>query len=319
MSKIILFVLLFLEYNAITFDEALKTLETLELRINSYITLNNITNNSLDLLIVSYIREGRYSSLEWKTVCGSVSQNLKNYIAEKDTSENTNIANIRNFADIILPTNETFDFVHLFAVMNGIEYNDYTSDEADLCGWAGDTAELFKELIDFSGGVQNILKEAKKIIGISGSFGEADLISDLDAPVILHLRKKNKQKSFAKIIYDYYYGNEYKNRTYNFITLVIPELLGKTNKYYREILFDDYSSNSYIKTLECKYGLRNEAASCLLPAHVKSEYENHEKAAVYAFADYLYDTNEYNGKEENISKYIEINILFIYLLLCLIL
>ena len=316
MNKIILIVLLFFEYKSITFDEALKNLETLELRITDYKNSNDITD-TLEHLIVSYVREGRYSSTEWTTVCGSVSQNLKNYITDKDTSENTNVANIRNYAEITLPTNETVDFVHLFAVMNGIEYNDFTSDQADLCGWAGDTAQLFQDIKGYSGGIQNLLKEAKNLLGVSGSFGEADLISDLDGPIILNLRNKNKNKSFAKIINDYYNGNEYKNRTYNFILMVIPELLGRTNKNYREILFDDYSSNSYIKTLECKYELRNEMFTCLVPGSIKSQYENHEKAAVYAFADYLYDNNKYNGKEEDVSNYIGINILFVCVLFCI--
>ena len=57
--------------------------------------------------------------------------------------------------------------------------------------------------------------------------------------------------------------------------------------------------------------------TCLVPGSIKSQYENHEKAAVYAFADYLYDNNKYNGKEEDVSNYIGINILFVCVLFCI--
>jgi len=51
--------------------------------------------------------------------------------------------------------------------------------------------------------------EVSKFLGIKGQFGEADLISDLDTPIIL--KKKSETNIFADIIENYYNKGEYKN------------------------------------------------------------------------------------------------------------
>ena len=270
-----LFLCLFIEnIYATSFSDMIKNLRILESYISQYKSEGK-SKKSLTNLIVSYIREGKYKDVYWKVAAGSAPKDLADYVAKKDKEHGTNSAQCRKYGDIIMPSNEKSDFVHLFAVMNGIDYcGSYTKGVSALVGWGGDTAQLIQDIKKLNGDENKLYIEATKFFRIKGQFGEGDLIADLDAPIFL--AKKNDKNTFADIIEKYYNNGEYKNRVRDFVKLTFPELNKNSDKNeFRKVVYDRYSKDSYLKILEIKYA-------------VYKGYENHRFAAVYNFADYLY-------------------------------
>ena len=79
--------------NFTSFYEVLSNLEILESYIKEYQTKYSNTN-SLTHLIVSYIREGKYTGNQWTIAGGSVDSNLISFIKEKDTEKQTKVESI---------------------------------------------------------------------------------------------------------------------------------------------------------------------------------------------------------------------------------
>ena len=286
MKILLLFLLIFqIKFStSVTFEEALSNLKTLETYIKSYKTEKSIST-SLTHLIVSYIRDGKYTSFEWTIAGGTVSEELVEYIKKKDIEKDTNVESLRKYGDVILPTNEKMDFVHLFAVMNGIEYGDsYTQGFSSLVGWGGDSAELFDDIKNEKGNLDELINiTLNNYLGKKGRFNQGDLIADLDAPIIL--LKKNNDNYFADLIQSYYSGDEWKMRIKNFVKTTFPNVNAKD---LRNPVFERYDNDFYLNILECKFGLRKSSfLGCYYPGDLKSEFVNHRKAALYAFADYL--------------------------------
>ena len=268
----------------VTFTDAINNLAILESYIKEYKKEKSATDSETHL-ILSYIRAGRYSSSEWSIAGGTFPSDLHSYIQSKDSEQSTNAQEVRKYGEIELPSKEKIDFVHLFAVMNGINYgNSYTGGYSSLVGWGGDSAQLLQDIKGESGDLDKLIETVlSKYLGIKGQFGEADLVSDLDAPVILNNKKDGV--SFADTIKNYYETNEYKNRYTNFVKLTFPD---STKDSLRNDAFNRYSKDSLINILECKYGVRDSGVfGCYLPGSILTQYKNHQKAAVYAFADYL--------------------------------
>ena len=175
----------------VTFNTAMKNLELLE-KYAKFFKASNKNNDSLIQLVSSYIRESKYTGFAWTVVAGSCPSEFKQYITEMDQKENTAVSSILNYGDIKVRTSEIIDFVHLFAVINGLAFvNSYTKDASGLVGWAGDLAQLFQDVKNASPNtLVGIYNAANEYLGIKGGFGPADLISDLDAPIILEKVKK---------------------------------------------------------------------------------------------------------------------------------
>ena len=271
---------------SVTFDAAMANLKILESYISQYKTEKSSTL-SLNQLILGFIRQGKYDDTTWTLVGGNVPKDLLTYIQDQDAKHNTKSLDCRSYGDILLPTNKKFDFVHLFAVMNGM---DFLPSSSTLVGWGGDLAQLaqdlknnFKDITD----LDKLIVEAKKFLGIKGQFGEGDLNADIDAPLIL--RKKKLGATFAATLQNYYANGEYKAKIRNFVSLTFPEV--KSKEELREAVFNKYGNDAFIKILECKYGLRagGSILKCYSPKDLLPQFVNHQKAAVYAFADYLSD------------------------------
>jgi len=269
---------------SVTLEEALNNLKILESYISQYKTDKNSDKN-LNHLILSFIRQGKYDDETWSIVGGTVPKDLLTYIKEKDAEHKTKSLDCRSYGDILLPTNKKIDFVHLFAVMNGM---DFFPSSSSLVGWGGDLVQLAQDLKNNFKDETNLDKliiEAKKFLEIKGQFGEGDLNADIDAPIILS--RKRQATTFATTIQNFYQNGDYKTKIRDFINIIFPNLENKENT--RQIVYDKYNTDSFIKILECKYGLR--AASSLLkcysPKDILPQFVNHQKAAVYAFADYL--------------------------------
>ena len=285
--KIIIFLIFLVYINGLlvdNFEVVMTNLKSLEDYIKNY-KKEKSSKESLTHLITCYIREGAYSGKEWEIAGGDIPDDLPNYIEAKDSSLGTNAHLCKNYREIELPNKEKIDFVHFFAVMNGIENGDsYSSEYAHLVGWGGDTCQLFQDIKDEKGDLETLKNiTITKYFLINGQFGLTDFISDLDAPIIL--KKKTDKKYFSDIIKEYYNGKEYTNRINNFVSLTFPKI---KKKDFNKKIFDIYSNDLFIKALECKYGLREEGIlGCVSPGNVKTQYINHQSAAVFALSDYL--------------------------------
>lgn len=299
--KYFLFILSLLFLNILTditptFDEAISNLEILESYITDY-KQSSGDSTSLDQLLLSYIRTSKYTGTAWSIVAGSCPDALITYITQLDNEHQTKISEMRSYGEIETPTKEKIDFVHFFAVMNGLEYlNSFTAEGSGLVGWAGDLAQLFQDISSISGTVEELVNEARNYLGIKGQFGPADLVSDLDAVSVWNKRLQSSDNSYAKIMKEYYENAEmYGKRVVNFLQVTFPNLDEFDKNKFREVVYSSYSGNSLIKRLECTYGLRSYFISCtLFPGDLKSEYVNHPTAVSYALADYLYEKiNDY--------------------------
>ena len=235
---------------------------------------------------MAYIRAGVYSDDTWTLAGGTIPDDLHSYILEKDSAEGTNSQATRNYRIIELPNKEKFDFVHLFAVMNGIENgNSYTTMFANLVGWGGDTTQLLQDIKNEKGTLDELINACKNYFRIKGGFDNADLVSDLDAPILLLKKEKEDSNTFADIFTNYYNGKEYLERVNKFVNITFPGL--KSKEKFREEIFNVYCNDTYIKILECKNGFRESLIGCIVPGAIKAEYKEHQKAAVYAVSDYL--------------------------------
>ena len=265
-----------------TFNTVLENLKTLEGYIAEYKTEKQ-SSESLNHLILAFIRQGKYDDAQWTIAAGSVPSDLYDYVKAKDDSHGTNTLACRKYGDIVLPSKKKIDFVHLFAVMNGMNYLPMAT---ALVGWGGDLAQLAQDLKNNFGSVTDLdqlIQEARKFLGIKGQFGEGDLNADIDAPIIL--KRKKTSQTFSDTIRAFYENGDYKFKIRDFVKIIFPELTDKTK--IREFLEENYSDQYFIPILECKYGLRSGSFKCYIPGDMLPQYVNHRKAAIYAFADYL--------------------------------
>jgi len=265
-----------------TFDAVLENLKILEGYISEYKTEKE-ASDSLNHLILAFIRQGKYDDTQWTIAAGSVPSDLYDYIKNKDETHGTNTLMCRKYGDIVLPTKKKIDFVHLFAVMNGMDYLPLAS---ALVGWGGDLAQLAQDLkknFPTLTDLDQLIVEARKFLGIKGQFGEGDLNADIDAPIIL--KRKKSSITFSDTIRTFYENGDYKYKIRDFVNIIFPDLKDKTK--IREYLEANYTDQAFIQILECKYGLRTGSFKCYLPGDIVPEFANHRKAAIYAFADFL--------------------------------
>ena len=163
------------------FENAIENLADLEKYIKEYIKEKK-PSQTLTHLITCYIRLGAYTGTEWTIAGGTVPNDLSEYIIDKDTSEGTNAQECQKIREIELPNNEKFDFVHFFAVMNGIEFgNSYSAAVAHLVGWGGDTFQLLQDIKNEQGNLEELMIVAKNYFMVKG----AVFVSALDAPILL--------------------------------------------------------------------------------------------------------------------------------------
>ena len=300
--------LYFIKTDEELFDKAMNDLEDLESYIKEYIKEKSYTGSSLTHLIVCFIRLGAYSSSEWQIAGGEIPNDLVEYISSKDEENETSAKKTQTYREILTPNGDKIDFVHMFAVMNGIENgNSYSGNFAHLVGWGGDTEQLLLDIMKQNGNLESLMELAKNnYFRIKGGFDENDLISDLDGPIILS--NKNDNIYFADLMRNYYTNND-NNRVNKFIQLTFPNLVNKINKEaFRNELYNKYTNDLYIRVLECKKGIRSSGwLGCYLAGNTKEQYILHQKAAVYVVSDYLFENykiisepkTEEKQKEEN--------------------
>ena len=292
----VIYILLFIfiscsQKNNDDFAKIMTDLSNLETYIKEYVSEKSYTESSLTHLIVCYIRLGAYTTKEWTIAGGKLPEDLVSYISQKDGEKKTSAQNTQKYRDIIMPNGEKLDFVHMFAVMNGIEFGkSYSSIYAHLVGWGGDTEQLLEDIKNEKGDLDYLMDIAKNnYFRIKGGFDQGDLISDLDAPILLN--KKNDNNNFSDLIINYYNSNEYKNRVNEFVKLTFPNLISKNDKEsFREEIYKIYSTDTLIQILECEAGMRQSGIiGCYAPGDIKNEYLVHQKAASYVVSDYFFE------------------------------
>ena len=291
----LLYLLLFIFINCIlkkdNYEKMISDLENLEKYINEYIHEKSYINSTLTHLIVCYIRIGGYTSKEWEAVGGIIPEDLPSYILTKDEEFGTSAQATQTYREIIMPNGDTIDFVHMFSVMNGIEHGKSFSDTyAHLVGWGSDTEQLLEDIMNEKGDLDYLINYGKdNFFRKKGGFGEADLISDLDGPILLF--NKTDYNNFTELIRKYYNSENNDNRINKFIELTFPNLIGKEdNETFRKEIYKIYNNDVLIKTMECEKGLRDPGlVGCYTPSEIKKQYEENQKAAIYVFSDFLFD------------------------------
>ena len=302
-----------LQLNDDSFEKVLTNLENLETYIKDYKN-EKPSATTLTHYIVAYIRLGAYTTAEWSIAGGNIPDDLITYIKSKDEEKGTSAQACQTYRDMVLPNGDKIDFVHMFAVMNGIEWGkSYSSLYAHLVGWGGDTEQLLEDIMNQKGNLESLMEYAKtNCFRIKGGFDEGDLISDLDAPILLY--NKNDNNTFAGLMRNYYSQSQKKNRVKEFVKLTFPGLIGNIDKeIFRNEIFGIYANDTLIKILECQAGLRDYTASCYLPGNIKEQYIEHQKASVYVVSDYLFE--KYNGDNEsdgNSGNFINKNLIYLF-------
>ena len=294
------------------YEKMLKDLYNLKNYIKEYIKEKSYTNSTLTHLITCYIRIGVYTDKEWEPVGGLLPDDLVSYITIKDEEKGTSAQATQTYREIVMPNGETIDFVHMFAVMNGIEHGKSFSDiYAHLVGWGSDTEQLLEDIMYQQGDLEYLIQFTKEnYFKIKGGFSEADLISDLDGPILLF--NKIDDNYFADLIRNYYNIEECNNRVNKFVELTFPTLVDKVNnETFRNVIYNIYNNDPLINALECKKGMRSKGfAGCYTPSEIKEKYALNQKAAVYVVSDYFFENykiypepeeeeSEKEGKEES--------------------
>ena len=294
------------------YEKMLKDLYNLENYIKEQIKEKSYTNSTLTHLITCYIRIGVYTDKEWEPVGGLLPDDLVSYITIKDEEKGTSAQATQTYREIVMPNGETIDFVHMFAVMNGIEHGKSFSDiYAHLVGWGSDTEQLLEDIMYQQGDLEYLIQFTKEnYFRIKGGFSEADLISDLDGPILLF--NKTDDNYFAELIRNYYNSEECNNRVNKFVELTFPTLVDKVNnETFRNVIYNIYNNDPLINALECKKGMRSKGfAGCYTPSEIKEKYALNQKAAVYVVSDYFFENykiypepeeeeSEKEGKEES--------------------
>ncbi len=285
------------------FDTFVFTLMFLELLTESYV-MENPGKDPLDLMI-KYIRTGvdRYNSGSWGIMAGYEDKDFLNYIttvedelnlSASSVEEMMSIGSLKNLQNFTLPNGEIADVGHIFGTMDITYHNNFSTNHADVGGWAGDLVDLleFSDYVGISGSVEEMVSQIEEQTFLKpnpsevGGFSYTDLIGDLDAMYIMDTLKKNGYN----FLYDDENGVPVSGLTATLMAYFTPELsIADRADYFlknrldgvsvrgdvRDAVYNAYSTNKVITTLE---GTRDFQSSDLTSLR---------KAVCYTYADYI--------------------------------
>ena len=245
-------------------------------------------------LVIKYIRTGvdRYNSGSWNIMAGYEDAGFAEYVLEMEEMVNSSatsqealiaISSLKDIEEFDIPNGDHVDFGHMFGTMDITYHNKSSVNHADVAGWAGDLVDLLSTIDRH--GVTGTLDEMITDISdnyLCHSFDEDDIFSQKDMYGDLD----------GFYIMEELYNQEYETGTlYNIINAYFTESLtdeeraayflenrldGVTSRIgIREAVFDEYTGNKVVATLE---GTREFAATDL---------SDMRKACCYSFADYL--------------------------------
>ncbi len=248
------------------FDSTLVRLQNLEDLAKSF-KQSSYTSDSVDFLVLSYIRSSVYNSGTWNTLAGTANSSFISYVA----SESPDTAKLRSTYSLQLPNGDTTDFIHMFAVMNMI-----LEGNGDLGGWIGDTCQFVHDFKSYSGSANYLEDIAKEHFRIDGHFGKEDWIADLDGYNVCNIKSINE--SWASC-FEKYFTADLTERAR--VSAFVESMFGSTylssklsQKNYRSAVSSHYTGLE-LWALEIKeFG-----------GSLSSEYKN---AAINTVADYMY-------------------------------
>ena len=258
------------------FDVMLGRLETLEQLAKEY-HADNPRSDSVNLLVLSYIRSARYSSTVWNLAAGTADEKFISYVAEKSPDT----VNLRNMGLLTLPNGDSTDITHMFAVINmNASKNIFLPNRGDLGGWMGDTCELAGDIQNAASGLDALTEVAKSRFRVSGSFDEQDWIADLDGYNLYKM--KSGSETWAACLIRYFTPTlTEKQRVGKFVQSNLGSIYTSTTvtqSKYRSAVEDKYNTTEIALLWRSRHDT---------DFNGKLDYH---KAACYAVADYLFDT-----------------------------
>lgn len=240
--------------------------------------------NSVNLLISRYIRSGRYHDSNWQDLAGKTDTEFEAFVKEKNSS----LENLKNIFSLTLPTGEKIDIVHMMAT-----YNMYLCGYGALGGYGGDITQLALHIKSENGNLDELMEKVSPYILADGSyFNEEDFCADLDACNLYHLSSSN---GLSLAMENYYKNLTMKKRIISFIDEEIkPDKYSKEG--FRQSIYSKYQISKGIHFLRESYKMGSKT------------YDNHFKACVYIFSDYLYEVYEPISKNIFVEPVKDVNI-----------
>ncbi|MDO4622412.1 MAG: phosphodiester glycosidase family protein [Eubacteriales bacterium] len=273
----------------------LADLRQLEAYAEAYVDENG---GDVNELVINYIRTGveKYTDADWVTLAGAEKTAFVKYVAEKDAENNTTASGLRSLAEFTVPNGDAVEFNHLFGALNIAIFNQGNQGNIDLGSWAGDLVDLME--YSHTKGVAATEVEAmaqeirEKYLGVDDesahTFGILDLRGDLDS-FYLASKVTSTSRKLSQIMEGYFTSSlTDKDRAVYFTRNRFP---GKnTQEEIRAAVLSEYQSNNGCILLESKRGI--------------SGMTDLQKAASYAFADYLYEL--VNGELPGVNDLYEV-------------
>lgn len=210
----------------------------------------NYSSENVLLRATQYIRTAKYTTNAWNIVGGNIDENFITYVTQNQG--NINVASLRETATLTSPvSNELIDFIHMFAVINGIENtSSINSGSADLAGWVGDLCTLVQEIVNAGATGSQIQELAnQKFNSNTSTFGSQDLVADLDAVNIMQNYYNSTNKTFSQLLTDYYFSTSKAERKTQFI----QNVFGKTYSNASQMVTDIMTrlKNNFLITYFC--------------------------------------------------------------------
>ena len=247
----------------------LAKLSTLEEEGYNY--LNKEDFDDISATVLSYIRSVRYADTNWSILAGSINSGFKKYVDNQSFSPDPRT--LKELPSLNIFGQGSVDFVHMIGTLSLTYKKDQS--KSDLGGWGGDCAQLATEIKNYNEDLDSLIERAKLKFLNGGYFSTEDYNADLDAIVIASYMANGKTLSEA--IEDYYYKlASGASREQLFFNIRFKNNTG-TKEEFRNTCYNTFNKNPWIKLWLDKNDIGGD------------QYENHRKAAVYAFSDYLYD------------------------------
>ena len=294
------------------YDSFISDLKVLEGYAEAFAEENPSENP--EELIINFIRTGvqRYTSGTWAILSGSEKTEFTAYVEEQDIENGTEASALRNIEEFTLPNGNIVDMGHVFGTMNVAWYAhsqgmtaDVVQARADLGGWAGDTADLMfcavnidiQDKVDIYNTTVDEMADAfrERYMGVDSSalnnvghkFTNTDLYGDLDA-FYLFSELARGSSSLSEIAENYFTSSLTDEQRASYF---LENRLNKveTRDGIRAAVTAAYTGNELLYSLEASYSLVD-----------LDNHDNLQKAACYAFADYLFElAGDDNGNSGN--------------------
>jgi len=245
-------------------------------------------------LVIKYIRTGvdRYNSGSWGIMAGYEDKGFAEFVIDMEEAINSEVesteemivvSSLKEIKNFTIPNGETVDFGHMFGTMDIAYNNNLGVNHADVGGWAGDLVDLLStaDRHNVSGTIEEMIAEisAKYLAietGESDSFGETDMVGDLDGFYIVDQLGKEEYENgmLAKMFAGYFTKSlDLEQRADYFLKHRLNGVTSRTD--IREAVFNAYTGNKVVATLEETREFN------------ATDISDMRKACCYAFADYM--------------------------------